>query len=280
MEKAMRLLFLYLLLAGLAVLLTGCGLQAAASTASPTTTLTVFAAASLTESFTETAVEFEASHPNVDVVLNFAGSQALRLQIEQGARFDVFASANENHMQALVEANFLRDPALFTQNQLVVIMPASNPASIETLSDLARPDLKLILAGPNVPVGRYARETLEKLNHDPTLGADYAARVLDNLVSEEDNVKNVVAKIRLGEADAGIVYVSDVTPTVAAELATLPIPPEFNVVATYPLAVAVDSASSELAQQFVEFVLSPRGQTILAYHGFQPTQVQAIGQKE
>lgn len=244
---------------------------------SSSTTLTVFAAASLTDVFTELAAEFEADNPQVDIVLNFAGSQTLRLQVEQGARADVFASANINHMQTLVDADLMRMPTIFTQNQLVAILPASNPASIQSLADLTRPGTKLILAGEAVPAGKYARQALTQLSDNPQLGPDFSNQVLGNLVSEEDSVKGVVAKIRLGEADAGIVYASDVTPLVAPDLLTLPIPLEYNITADYPLAVGAESEAPELANRFVEFVVSSRGQTLLAQHGFRPTQTQAIG---
>ncbi len=276
----MRLIVIYLGLVSLAIGLAGCGAQpvstlqlqtaALSAPASEAKTLTVFAAASLTESFKAIAEEFEAHHPGLELLLNLAGSQSLRLQIEQGARADIFASANQQHAEALLAANLIETPLIFAHNQLVVIAPAANPASIESLADLTQPGLKLILAGPCVPVGRYARRSLEKLDHNPVLRPDFSARVLANLVSEEDNVKGVMAKVRLGEADAGIVYVSDVTPAIAADLAVIAIPPEFNVVAHYPIARLSDSAAPELAQQFVDFVFSPRGQAILAEYGFLP----------
>ena len=262
----------------LIVLFTGCTSAESARTSS--TTLTVFAAASLTDAFTEMATEFEANNPHVKIVLNFAGSQTLRLQIEQGARADVFASANVSHMQTLVNAGLMQMPTIFTQNQLVVILPASNPAKIQTLADLTRPGTKLILAGEVVPAGKYAHQLLTQLGNDPQFTPDFAVRVLSNLVSEEDSVKGVVAKVRLGEADAGIVYASDVTPLVAPDLLTLAIPLERNITADYPLTVSTSSAAPELANQFIEFVLSVRGQTLLAEHGFRPTQTQAIGQNQ
>jgi len=140
----------------LTVLFTGC--TSAKSVNTPSKTLTVFAAASLTDVFTELVAEFEADNPQVDIVLNFAGSQTLRLQVEQGARADVFASANINHMQTLVDADLMQMPTIFTQNQLMVILPVSNPASIQSLADLTRPGTKLILAGEAVPAGKYARQ--------------------------------------------------------------------------------------------------------------------------
>jgi molybdate transport system substrate-binding protein len=243
------------------------------------TQLTVFAAASLTESFIAIANEFEANHPGVEVWLNFAGSQTLRLQIEQGARADVFASANQEHAGALLTANLIEESIIFAHNQLVVIVPAANPASIETLADLAQSDIKFILAGPTVPAGHYARQVLANLDTNPTLGPEFSRRVLNNLVSEEDTVKAVVSKVRLGEADAGIVYVSDVTPAVASHLSTLTIPRAYNVVADYPIAVVSDSDQPDLARQFIDFVLSPQGQTILANHGLQPIEIQSTGSK-
>lgn len=268
---------LFLQVIGLTLLLAGCGISpdapvAAAHAASePTeTTLTVFAAASLTESFTEMAATFEEDHPTVKVSLNFAGSNSLRLQIEQGARTDVFASANTRHLDAIFQANLVGQPKIFAHNHLVIIIPADNPAAIETLADLAKPGLKLVLAGSEVPIGRYARQVLENLSTNPSLGHDFANRVLDNVVSEEETVKAVVTKVLLGEADAGIVYTSDVTPATANKLMTLTIPSDYNVIAKYPISVATESYQPELAQEFINFVLSARGQAIMAKHGFQP----------
>jgi molybdate transport system substrate-binding protein len=231
--------------------------------------LTVFAAASLTESFTEMAQAFEAEQPGVTVQLNFAGSQTLRLQIEQGARADVFALANQSDAEALYKTQHLKQPQIFAHNQLTVIVPAANPAAVTTLADLAAPGLKLVLAGAAVPAGKYARQALENLNSHPDLTSDFSRRVLQNLVSEEDTVKGVVAKVQLGEADAGIVYVSDITPAVSGEVITLPIPAAYNVVADYPIAIVSTAAQPDLAQAFIDFVLSPPGQAIMAEHSFE-----------
>ncbi len=269
-----------LLLGSLAILLTGCGSKVSAAAPNSTAkTLTVFAAASLTDAFSEIAATFEINHPGTDVVLNFAGSQTLRLQIEQGARIDIFASANQNHAQALLEQGLIQKPVIFTKNRLVVIVPSGNPAAVKTVTDLTQPGIKLILAHPTVPAGRYAHKVLAKLSSDPLLTPDISARILANLVSEEDNVKGVVAKVRLGEADAGIVYASEVTPAAADELETITIPTSVNVEATYPLAISSQSGQLELAQQFVDFVRSSKGQTILANHGFQPNQTDRIGKE-
>ncbi|GAB4452608.1 MAG: molybdate ABC transporter substrate-binding protein [Anaerolineae bacterium] len=257
----------------LALLTAGC----AASSANRPAELNVFAAASLQEAFTGLAAEFEAAHPGVEVRLNFAGSQSLRLQIEEGAPVDLFASANPEQMQALQQAGLMRPPVIFTRNRMVVILPATNPAGITALEELARPGLKLVLANPAVPAGQYARAVLANLN--PTLGVDFSGRVLANLVSEEENVKGVLAKVQLGEADAGIVYISDVTPAVKGQLRLIEFPGAANVQAAYPLAVAAHSPAPHLARQFAEFVLSSRGQSVLAMHGFNPARLEAVGQQ-
>jgi molybdate transport system substrate-binding protein len=164
------------------------------------------------------------------------------------------------------------EPVVFARNRLVVLVPASNPGRIERLEDLARPGLKLVLAGESVPAGKYSREMLGKLAAAPDFPAGYAARTLSNLVSEEENVKGVVAKVQLGEADAGIAYRSDVTPAVAARVRVLEIPDERNVLAEYPIAVATGAADAAGAREFVALGLSAEGQQILARHGLLPGQ--------
>lgn len=256
---------------GLAVLLLAAALGAGAPPAAAAGTLRVFAAASLTEAFTALGRAFEAAHPGVEVQFNFAGSQQLAAQITEGAPADLFASADERWMGKLGDAGLLATPAqLFARNRLVVILPAANPAGLGRLQDLARPGLKLVLAADTVPVGRYSRRLLHKLAPLPGFGADFSARVLGNVVSEEENVKGVVAKVELGEADAGIVYRTDVTPAAAAKLRLLRIPDAFNVTADYPLAVLRDAAHPAEARAFLDFVLSPAGQQLLAERGFLP----------
>jgi molybdate transport system substrate-binding protein len=244
-------------------------------TAAPTVTtepktLTVFGAASLTNAFEEIGKNFESANPGVTVKFNFAGSQTLRTQIEQGARADVFASANAKEMDALVSANLVTaDSAkIFLTNQLVVIMPASNPAGLTRLEDLSKPGLKIILAAKEVPVGNYALQVLDKL--DAALGTGYKEKVLANVVSYENDVKQVVAKVQLGEGDAGIVYLSD--SVTAADLQKIDIPAENNVVAKYPLAALRHSKNPELAQAFIAYVLSADGQSILQKWGFVPVK--------
>ena len=263
----------------LAVLLTACGpapsarpVTQTALTASAPTTLTVFAAASLTGAFGELGKAFEAANPGVTVVFNFAGSQALRTQIEQGASADLFASADHKNMDMMVSENLIAGGRYqdFANNRLVVILPAKNPANIQTLQGLAKPGIKVDLADESVPVGNYARQALSNLSKDPTYGSDYSTTVLANVVSNETDVKQVVSKVDLGEADAGIVYVTDAR--AASDLKTIAIPDKFNVIAMYPLAVLAKSRHADLAAAFIAYVLSADGQAVLEKWGFAPAR--------
>jgi len=252
-----------------ALLLAGC----AGAPAQPAS-LTVFAAASLAEPFAELGRQFEASHPGVRVAFNFAGSQQLRAQLEHSAQADVFAPASPVEMQSVIAAGLIAPGAerAFARNRLIVIVPADNPGQIVALADLARPGVKLDLADPAVPVGRYTLDVLGKMSADAAFGAGFKPAVLANVVSQEDNVKSVVSKVRLGEVDAGIVYVSDVAGESAAGLGRLAIPDDLNQVATYPIAPLVKAPQPALAQQFVELILSDAGQQVLARYGFLPAE--------
>lgn len=230
--------------------------------------LIVFAAASLTDVFGEMATAFTVEN-GAKVTYNFGGSNQLRTQLEQGAPADVFASANQAEMTNAVGSGVIRgDPRVFAKNRLVVIVPKDNPGKVERLQDLAKPGLKLVLAAPAVPVGGYALQLLDKLAADPTYGADFKSTVLKNLVSQETNVRQVVSKVQLGEADAGVVYSTDVTPATASSVHLIDVPDQYNIVATYPIAVAKSSKDPTLAQRYVDFVLSDAGQAILKKYGF------------
>lgn len=234
----------------------------------PPTVLTVFAAASLTDAFQELGRTLELQTPGLTVVFNFAGSQQLALQLEQGAAADVFASADSRWMTYAREHALLAgEPRLFARNRLVAIVPKSNPARIGGLPDLARRGIKLVLAAEAVPVGGYSREALHHLAKAPRFPADYATRVLANVVSQEDNVKGVVTKVQLGEADAGIVYRSDVTSAVGRYVTAIDIPEEYNVLAAYPIALARGAKNQDAARAFIALVLSADGQRVLEANG-------------
>ena len=239
--------------------------------AAPPSTLTVYAAASLTEAFTELGRRLEAAHPGLRVRFNFAGSQQLAVQIAQGAPADVYAAADQRWMDYAVEKGAVEgEPRVFARNRLVVIVPRANAARIGKLTELARGGLKLVMAAEAVPAGRYTREALEQLARAPGFPDRYDRRVLGNVVSQEENVKGVVAKVQLGEADAGFVYRSDVTPSGSRFLRVIEIPDEYNVFARYPIAVLKGASGAQAGRWFVDLVMSEPGQQTLARHGLLP----------
>ncbi len=215
---------------------------------------------------------FEAQNPGVTVSYSFAGSQQLAQQLGQGAEADVFASANNKQMTAVVDAGRVdKDaPQVFVKNRLVVIYPKDNPAGLTELKDLAKPGIKLDLGDQSVPVGQYSVDFLDKAVQDPDYGASFKDDVLKNVVSYEDNVKAVVTKVSLGEADAGIVYLTDITADAADKVGMMDIPDDLNTIATYPIAPISDSKNADLADAFVAFILSPDGQQVMANYGFVP----------
>jgi molybdate transport system substrate-binding protein len=242
--------------------------------AQSSSTLVVFAASSLADVFGEIGIAFKTANPGVDVVFNFGSSSTLATQLKDGAPADVFASANTQQMDvARAAGRIMGDPATFAKNRLVLAVPIDNPAHVESLHDLARPGVKLVVAGPNVPVRVYTNTMLDKMAKLSEYGEDYRAAVVKNIVSEEDNVRQVTAKLALGEADAGIVYCSDVTPDLATKVIAIPIPDAINTIATYP--IAVTSSSPALAKTFVDYVLSDEGQRILNKWGFIPVRTPA-----
>jgi molybdate transport system substrate-binding protein len=234
--------------------------------------LTVFAATSLTDAVNQLSAAFEAAHPDVTVVRNFASSSNLAAQLVEGMGADVFASANETQMQNVIAAGRISEqPQIFATNRLTVIVPVDNPAEIETLADLTNPGIALVLAAPGVPVRQYTDQAIVNLAADPAYSAAFSTAFYANLVSEEDNVRQVAAKVALGEADAGVVYTSDVTPDIVANVRMIAIPVAYNVIATYPIAVLDDAPNPDAAAQFIAFILSAEGQQILEHWGFGPS---------
>lgn len=222
--------------------------------------LTVFAATSLREPFEALAKDLQAETPGLTVRLNFAGSQELRAQIEQGARADVFASADQKHMAALEKTGAALAPRVFARNQPVVVVPRANPAKLARFADLPSAQ-RIVIGAPEVPIGNYTLQILDKA------GADFKTKVLARVASKELNVRQVLAKIALGEGDAGVVYRSDAL-AAKDKVLTLEIPGEVNVVAAYPIAVLRDAPQAAAARAFVELVLSAGGQKRLAAAGF------------
>jgi molybdate transport system substrate-binding protein len=221
--------------------------------------VTVFAAASLTAAFTEIADAFMTANPDAEVTFNFAASSELVTQInEGGAPVDVFASADQSNMTKLTDAgNNRSDPVVFATNVLEIIVERGNPMGITGVADLANDDLIVVTCAPEVPCGNYAQQIFD------------AAGVTVTPDSLEENVKAVVTKVTAGEADAGIVYKTDVT-AAGDDADGVEIPPDINVVAEYPIAATKDAPNPEAAQAFIDFVLGQDGQAILAEYGFLP----------
>jgi molybdate transport system substrate-binding protein len=211
--------------------------------------LTIFAAASLTEAFQA----FDSSE-----AYSFAGSNTLAAQIKQGARADVFASASPQYTQDLFRAGLVENPVTFATNRLVLIVPKSNPAALTSVYDLARKNVKLVVAAPAVPVGSYTRTVLRKLG---------LSSVLTKVVSQESDVKGVVGKVALGQADAGFVYVTDVKP-VAGDVASIRIPAWAQPRVRYEIAVVRSSSQKVAARTWIARVRGRAGQAALARAGF------------
>ena len=228
--------------------------------------LVVFEAASLKDAFLRVAQIFEKEHPGTKVVTNAAGSQELRAQIEHGAAADVFASADRKHMDALVNQGLVPSSTVFTCNEPVVAVRSALASSIKTLAELPRAE-RIVIGTPEVPIGAYTLQILQKAAAQ--YGASFPARVQARVVSRELNVRQVLAKVVLGEADAGVVYRSDAI-AARGKVEVLAIPPNLNVTAAYPIAVLKQAPNPELARQWVDLVKSADGQAALRDAGFMP----------
>ncbi len=237
------------------------------TSASPPTTLTVLGASSLSKVFPLIGSAFTKSNPDVRFKFEFAGTDALAAQIEQGAPADVFAGASTKYSDDLSAKGLISNPRPFATNRLVLILPAGNPAGITSLKELARPGIKLVIGAEAVPVGAYTRKILTNL--DALYGAGYDAKVLANVVSNEDSVSSVVAKVQLGEADAGFVYVTDALAAGSA-VRTIELPSQAQAVAVYPVAVLKASKNNADAQRFSDYLISPQVQAMLKAAGFGP----------
>ncbi|RFU39116.1 molybdate ABC transporter substrate-binding protein [Actinomadura logoneensis] len=240
------------------VALAGCGDTGdGASGGSGGKTLTVFAAASLTETFTRLGKDFEGAHPGVKVRFNFGGSSTLARQITQGAPADVFAAASGATMKTVADAGDASGrPTVFARNRLVIAVPKGDPARVRTLADLASPRLKVVLCAEQVPCGAAAGQALA------------AARVTVRPVSQEQDVKAVLTKVRLGEADAGLVYRTDVR-AAAGQVEGIEFPESAKAVNAYPIVALAKAPQPSLAGEFVRYVLSQPGKAALSEAGFE-----------
>ena len=258
-------LWQFALLAGLlSIGLASCrdGDDGGATEGSLTGDLVVSAASSLTDALTELAATFEGTHEGVTIRLNFGSSSSLASQIVEGAPAGVFASANQAQMQVVVDAGLANNPRVFAQNRIVVVTPADNE-TVQAFADIAADGVRLVLAGAEVPIGDYARRAIAAAN---VAQPGFEEAALSNLVSEEANVRAVLTKVELGEADAGVVYETDAAISGDA-VRVVPIPSEYAAPAVYPIA-PVGEDPPEVAQAFVAYVLSPAGQDVLAKYRF------------
>jgi molybdate transport system substrate-binding protein len=239
------------------------------SGATGATELTVFGAASLKGVLAKAKGAYEAAHPEVRLTISIDSSAALETQIEQGAPADIFLSADTANPGKLLDKGFADGSArAFATNLLIVIVPAGNPAAIKSPLDLARPGIKIVAAGQAVPISKYAAQLIANLARQPGYPADFAARYRSNVVSHEDNVGGVVAKVELGEADAGIVYRTDAS--ASTKVATVAIPPEATVPATYAGVVLKASPHRPAAGAFLDWLVGADGQALLGTLGFLP----------
>ena len=229
--------------------------------------ISVFAAASLTDAFKEAAKAFESQHPGAHVTFNFASSSALATQINEGAPAELFASADQPQMKVVADSGNLAGNALtFATNRPVVIVPKRG-SPVSSFADLAKQDVRLVLAGPEVPIGKYAREIFANASKAGGVAPDFEDKALANLKSNEANVRAVLAKVQLGEADAGVVYATDAA-IAANDVTVIEVPAVFNVVAQYPIAALKQAKNAPGARAWVAFVTSAEGQAILAKYGF------------
>lgn len=231
------------------------------------TTVRVMAAASMTEAFTEIKEQFEKKHPGIEVELNFAGSQKLAYQIRHGVYADVFASADSRYMEVLKAENLVEEPEIIANNMLIIAV-YREVKGVKTMQDLTKTGVKLAIADIAVPAGNYTYKMLDKAEESEDFPAEFKQRFLQNLISKELNVKKVAAKVALGEADAGVVYVTDITPANKDKIKPVEIDEKYNVIAEYSAAVLENSAQKQAAQEFIDFIAGEKGRIILEKYRF------------
>jgi molybdate transport system substrate-binding protein len=237
--------------------------------AKPPRPVMIFAASSLTDAFREMEGAFHRRHPGFVARFSFASSALLRTQIERGAPADVFAPADWEQMHPLADGLKVTTPRVFAKNRLVIAVPAANRGKVRALRDLARSGLRLVVTDIKVPIGNYTRQVFEKAVKAKAVPADFFTKVDANTVSREPNVRTLLTKVQLGEADAAIVYETDALVWKrTGRVTTVVIPPKLNVVAEYPLAVLAAAKEREGAERFFAFVFSKEGRAILKRNGF------------
>ena len=253
------------------MVLAGCAPSTATPAAAPASgEVIVFAASSLTDAFNDMATPFQQANPNAKVAFNFGASSQLATQLGQGARADAFASADQTQMDNAKKADAIGGPdTIFARNRLIIITPKDNPKKIAAVKDLGNDGVKFVTAQTSVPIGQYTVQMLDKASADASMGSDLKSKVEGNTVSKEDNVRQVVSKVQLGEADAAVVYSTDAVPQVRDQLQIVQVPDAYQVLAAYPIAVA-KGGNSAGGEAWVSYVLGSQGQATLARWGFLP----------
>ena len=266
-----------LLLLVLAIVLVGCGGSGSGGGSGGSGgggkeqggTLTILAASSLTDAFGQLGNTFEKQNPGTTVRASFGASSDLLAQIQQGAPADVFASAAEEEMNTAVkDGRVSGKPEVFVKNREVIMVPKDNPANIKSLEDMSKPDIKLVLAAKDVPAADYTVEILGKA--DKEYGSGFKKKVLSNVVSREADVRASVNRVVVGDADVTFGYASDYTPDIRDKVKVIPIPPNLNIIATYPIAALKDAKEPALAKKWVDLVTSAQGQKVLKKWNFEP----------
>lgn len=232
--------------------------------------LTIFAAASLTDAYNDIAAQLMAENPGLSITIETAGSQTLVTQLEEGATADVIATANTKTMTRAQESDLISgDPVIFTGNRLVIVTPVNNPAGIESIDDLPGDGVRLVLANPDVPAGSYAATAFCNYASLDNAPAGFLDGINGNIASEEPDVRHVLTKVQVGEADVGVVYASDAVASVLSgiEIQVIEFPESVPTRAEYPIA-AIEGGNTDLAYAFISYVLSEDGQEILHRYGF------------
>jgi molybdate transport system substrate-binding protein len=232
-------------------------------------TLTILAASSLTDAFAELGNIFEQQNPGTTVKTSLGASSELLAQIQQGAPADVFASAAQEEMNTAVKDGLVAGkPEVFVKNREIIMVPEDNPANIKDLEDLSKPNIKLVLAAKDVPAADYALGILGKANK--VYGSGFKQEVLSNVASREADVRASANRVVVGDADATFGYKSDYTPDIRDKVKVITIPPNLNIIATYPIAALKDAKEQGLAKKWVELVTSKEGQRVLKKWSFEP----------
>ena len=230
--------------------------------------MTALVAANMTDAMNELMAEYEKQNEGTDLESSYDGTQILFTQIQQGVQADLFLSADLDFAKQAREEGFTGSFEPVSQTREIIIVPKGNPAGIESLEDLGTKEVELVVGVDNVPIGKYTRRVLENAEED--YGSDFSERVMENVVSTETNTKEVTQKAATGEAGASVVYVTDVTPSVAEKVEQIEIPKEYNVSALNYAAVLKRSENPDLTRDFVDFMLSPEGQKIIQKYKYEP----------